>query len=80
MNLLKEFFGFGGYSRQAEGFLSWQHILLVSVLLAIMTVAAIHLGKKYKDKDYGQKNRVLKIAAIVIDACEIFKIIIIDIY
>ena len=56
---MKEFFGFGGYARKPEGFLSWQHILLVSILLAIMTAIAVILGKrlfgrkkdKMKDKD-----------------------------
>ena len=74
---MKEFFGFGGYARKPEGFLSWQHILLVSILLAIMTAIAVILGNKYKNKSYEEKNRVLKITAILIDAFEIFKIIIV---
>ena len=32
---MKEFFGFGGYSRPAEGFLSWQHLLFVGSLASL---------------------------------------------
>ena len=73
---MKEFFGFGGYQRPAEGFLSWQHILFVSILVVIMTILAITFGKINKNKDEKTKNKVLIVAAILIDAFEIFKIII----
>ena len=72
---MKEFFGFGGYQRPAEGFLSWQHILFVSVLVAIMIALAIIFGKKNKNSDEKTKNKVLIIAAILIDAFELFKIV-----
>ena len=73
---MKEFFGFGGYQRPAEGFLSWQHIVFVSILVVIMTILAITFGKINKNKDEKTKNKVLIVAAILIDAFEIFKIII----
>lgn len=73
---MKEFFGFGGYQRPAEGFLSWQHILFVSILVVIMVILAITFGKINKNKDVKTKNKVLIVAAILIDAFEIFKIII----
>ena len=73
---MKEFFGFGGYSRPAEGFLSWQHLLFVGSLLAAMVVLAILLGKKYADRSATAKNRVMIASAILIDGFEIFKIII----
>ena len=73
---MKEFFGFGGYTREAEGFLSWQHLLFVSTLMAIMVALAIILGKKNREKDISERNKVLVIAAILIDSFEIFKIII----
>lgn len=73
---MKEFFGFGGYQRPVEGFMSWQHILFVSILVVIMVILAITFGKIYKNKDEKSKNKVLIIAAILIDAFEIFKIII----
>lgn len=72
---MKEFFGFGGYQREAEGFLSWQHILFVSILVIIMILSAIFLGKKYKDKSMSDKNKILIITAILIDGFELFKII-----
>ncbi len=72
---MKEFFGFGGYSRPAEGFLSWQHLLFVGFLLSTMTVLALWLGKKNRDGSPAQKNRVMIGAAILIDALELFKIL-----
>lgn len=72
---MKEFFGFGGYSREAEGFLSWQHLLFVTSLMIIMTVLALWLGKKNKSANDEKKNRVLIFFAILIDSLEIFKIV-----
>ena len=73
---MKEFFGFGGYSRPAEGFLSWQHLLFVGLLLLTMVVLAFTLGKKTRFGTPNEKNRVLVVAAILIDALEILKIVI----
>ena len=73
---MKEFFGFGGYSRPAEGFLSWQHLLFVGSLLVVMTVLAIVLGKNYRLKTLQQKNRVLIASALLIDGFEILKIVV----
>lgn len=73
---MKEFFGFGGYQRPAEGFMSWQHLLFVSILMIIMTTLAIFLGQKNKDKEFKTKNKVLIWSALLIDSFEIFKIII----
>ena len=72
---MREFFGFGGYQRQPEGFLSWQHLLFVSLLMALMILFAVILGIKNKNKNYSEKNRVLIWSAILIDAFEIFKIV-----
>ena len=77
--IMKEFFGIGGYTREAEGFFSWQHLLFVTSLMAVMTALAIILGSKNKNKDQNAKNRVLVVSAILIDAVEIFKIIMISI-
>ncbi len=74
-----EFLGLGGYQRQAEGYMSWQHLTFVTSLIIIMVVLAIFLGKKNKSKDDRQKNRVLIISAITIDLVEIFKIVILSI-
>ena len=72
---MKEFFGFGGYVRKPEGYLSWQHIVFVTLLLTVMTVLAIVLGGKNKHADQKTKNKVLVVAAILIDSFEIFKIV-----
>lgn len=73
---MKEFFGFGGYSRTPEGFLSWQHLTFVGSLLVLMVVLAVILGKRNSLKSIQEKNKVLIVAALLIDSLEIFKIII----
>lgn len=71
-----EFFGFGGYQRTAEGYMSWQHLLFVSSLVCIMFVCAILIGRKNKMLSDEKKNRAVVVAAILIDAIEIFKLVI----
>lgn len=73
---MKEFFGFGGYSRPAEGYMSWQHLLFVTSLIIIMIILAVYIGLKFRNKDEKSKNKVLIWAAILIDSFELFKIII----
>ena len=72
---MKEFFGFGGYQRAAEGFMSWQHLTFVTSLMAIMVGLAVFLGKRNRDLSDKIKNRVLIAAALLIDGFELFKII-----
>ena len=72
---MKEFFGFGGYSREAEGFMSWQHLTFVAILLLIMATLAIIIGRGNKGKNDKTKNKVLIWSAILIDSFEIFKIV-----
>ena len=72
---MREFFGFGGYERPVEGFLSWQHLLFVTLVMTIMVTLAIFFGKKYKNATPREKNRVLIVAAILIDSFELFKIV-----
>lgn len=72
---MREFFGFGGYTRPAEGFLSWQHLLFVTSLMAVMIALAIFLGLHNRARDQKAKNRVLIWAAILLDGFELFKIV-----
>lgn len=72
---LSEFFGIGGYSRPAEGYMSWQHLTFVTTLTLIMVLLAVFLGRKNKNNSQKDKNKVLIISAILIDAIEIFKIV-----
>ena len=71
-----EFFGFGGYERTPEGFLSFAHLFFVSTLMVIMASLAIFFGLKNKYKDEKIRNKVLIWAAILIDSVEIFKLFI----
>lgn len=72
---MKEFFGIGGYSRTPEGYLSPEHILFVTCLMAVMFLAAMLLSKKYRYASDKSKNRVLIGTAILIDSIELFKIV-----
>ncbi len=75
---MKEFFGIGEYTRTPEGYMSWQHLTFVSLLMVAMTVLAIWLGRRNRSAEDNIKNRVLIVAAILIDAIEIFKIFMIS--
>ena len=72
---MREFFGFGGYTRAPEGYMSWQHITFVSTLMVIMIALAVWMGIKYKGRSDKEKNLPLIFAAILIDSLEIFKIV-----
>ena len=72
---MREFFGFGGYQREAEGFMSWQHLTFVTSLVVVMFVLAICLGRRNRLKADAVKNKVLIVAAIAIDVIELFKIV-----
>ena len=74
---MSEFFGFGGYKRTPEGYMSWQHLLFVSLLMAVMIALAIFLGLRNRNKDEKSKNKVLIWSAFLIDGFEIFKFFII---
>lgn len=72
---MREFFGFGGYQRAAEGFLSWQHLTFVTTLMVVMIGLAVLFGLRNRDRDQKTKNRVLIWAAILIDGLELLKIV-----
>ena len=72
---MKEFFGFGGYQRPIEGYMSWQHLTFVTVLMVLMIASAVYLGRRNRSRSDQDKNKVLIITAILIDAFELFKIV-----
>lgn len=76
IGILKEFFGFGGYQREPEGYMTWQHLTYASVFMVIMLVCAIYLGIKYSKKSNKEKNKVLIFSAIAINVFEITRIIV----
>ena len=73
---MKEFFGIGGYSRTPEGYMSFGHIAFVGGLMTFMIVLAVVLGIVNRKKDDKKKNIPLIIGAILIDALEILKAVI----
>lgn len=60
MEMIKEFFGFGGY-------MSFERLSFVTFLMIVMVMLAIYFGRRYANKDLKEKNKVLLIAAILID-------------
>ena len=72
---MKEFFGIGGYQREPEGFLSFAHILQVTIIMVIMLGLAIFLGIRNRKRSDKEKNIPIIVAAIAIDVFEIFKIV-----
>lgn len=71
---MREFFGIGGYQREPEGFMSWQHLTFVTSLVVVMIVLAAVLGKQLRHANEKKKNRVLIVAALLIDGFELLKI------
>lgn len=72
---MREFFGFGGYQRTPEGYMSWQHLVFVTSLMVIMVVSAWLLGRKNRSCAYRDKNKVLIWSAFLLDGIELLKII-----
>lgn len=72
---MRDFFGFGGYQRHIEGYMSWQHLTFVTVLMVLMIASAVYLGRRNRSRSDQDKNMVLVITAILIDAFELFKIV-----
>ena len=74
---MREFFGFGGYQREPEGYMSAEHIIFVSSVMAVMIAAGIIIGLLYRHKTDREKNKVIVISAILIDVIELFKIVLV---
>lgn len=75
---MSDFFGFGGYTRPIDGFMSMGHLTVVSITTILMIVLAILLGIRNRKKDEEAKNKVLIWSALLIDGFEIFKIILVS--
>lgn len=72
---MREFFGFGGYQREPEGYFSAEHLLFVTTLMVIMITVAVLLGIRNRNASFPKQNGVLVVSAVLIDALEIFKIV-----
>ena len=75
-DILKEFFGFGGFNRPVEGYMSVEHLSFVTFLMIVMISLAVMLGNRNKFKDMKTKNKVLIWSALLIDGFELLKIVI----
>ena len=76
-SIMREFLGFGGYTRAPEGYISWQHLTFVTCLMILMVLFAVLLGRKNAKRSEKEKNRVLVAAAIIMDLVEITRIILV---
>lgn len=74
IKIIQQFFGIND-TRPVEGFMSWQHLTFVSALVLMMALLAFLLGFKNKTADSRQKNKVLIVAAILMDSLELCKIL-----
>ena len=54
--------------------MSWQHLVFVSSLVAVMIFLGVFLGRRHRT-DSAKRDLTLKITAILIDSLELFKII-----
>ena len=70
-----DFWGFGGYQREVEGYLSRQHLTFVTALMVIMVTLAIVLGKRNRNKPMAKKNIALIVAALIMDGTEFTKVL-----
>lgn len=65
----------GNFERIPEGYMSWQHILVILLFVGPAVYLAIHLGKKYRNEEYKIKLKPIAIAAVLIDSFELLKIV-----
>ena len=74
---MEDFFGIGGYTREPEGYLSFEHILFVTLIIIAMIAAAVIIGSRYAkpDKTDKQRKKVLIVCAVLLDSLEIFRIV-----
>ncbi len=75
MNFIKENLGFAEPLSEPAGAYSWQHLTFVTTLVLIMFALAIVIGLHYRKNPDKNKNVPLIWAAVLIDAVEIFKIV-----
>ena len=73
-----DFFGFGGYQREPEGWGSWQQLLLVTSFVVAMVFFAVFFGMRYRHEEEAKKLFVLKVTAIVLDTIELTRIVVLS--
>lgn len=69
------YFGFGPSLYEAEGWLSWQHLVFVTIMICVTVFLALFFANKTKSGTREQKLKVLKVASIVMISLESIKII-----
>lgn len=72
---MKDFWGIGGYVREPEGYLSWQHLVFVSCLIVLMIVLSVFYGRRNRKKNMDGKIRILKVSAVLLVFFKLVEII-----
>lgn len=65
----------GSYLREPEGYLSWQHLLFVTLICLTAILLGILFGKRCRSRSDAEKKHVLIWAALLFDALEVFEIV-----
>ena len=76
MDVLKDFWGIGGYVRKPEGYMSWQHLTFVSSLMLIMIALSVFFGIRNRKKSLDDRNRALKVSAVALVFLKLVEIIV----
>ncbi|MBQ9854996.1 MAG: YwaF family protein [Clostridia bacterium] len=72
---MKDFWGIGGYVREPEGYMSWQHLVFVSSLMVIMIGLSVIWGRKNRNLPPKDQNRFLKVSAFALVFFKLIEII-----
>lgn len=75
MNFMKDFWGIGGYVREPEGYLSWQHLVFVSALMVLMIVLSVVFGLRRRKMSADKRIAVLKGTAVLLVLFKLVEII-----
>jgi len=73
MDFFTEYFSWE-FTREAEGYMSWQHLLAASLALTITVLASVLLGRKNRHKTFEEKMKTVKVAALLLDGFELVKL------
>ena len=79
MSKIRRFFGFDEDPRTPEGWLSWQHLTYVTLLVIAVVLLGARLGVRFRSLPEMQRRRPLRVAAVLMLAMELFKIILISV-
>jgi hypothetical protein len=75
MEFFKEYFSWQ-FDRAPEGFLSWQHLTVVTIAFVLVVLLAWRLASRRRHEDRRVRMKVVVVSAIVLDGFEILKLVV----